>query len=61
MDLIAANAAEASIVLHPLAARTGFTGLVLQLEPGFEAQVRPRLAWRSSKVSRCSMCPQADA
>jgi dUTP pyrophosphatase len=42
MDLIAANPADASIILHPSARALIPTGLVLQLEPGFEAQVRPR-------------------
>jgi dUTP pyrophosphatase len=42
MDLIAANPAEAPIILDPLQRVLVPTGLVLQLEPGFEAQVRPR-------------------
>jgi dUTP diphosphatase len=42
MDLIAANPADAPIILHPLARALIPTGLVLQLERGFEAQVRPR-------------------
>jgi dUTP pyrophosphatase len=42
MDLIAANAADASIVLQPLQRALVPTGLVFELEPGFEAQVRPR-------------------
>jgi dUTP pyrophosphatase len=42
MDLIAANVADAPIVLHPLQRVLVPTGLVFQLEPGFEAQVRPR-------------------
>jgi dUTP pyrophosphatase len=42
MDLIAANPADAPIVLQPMQRVLVPTGLVLQLEPGFEAQVRPR-------------------
>ena len=42
MDLIAANPADAPIVLQPMQRALIPTGLVLQLEPGFEAQVRPR-------------------
>ncbi|MEZ0172511.1 dUTP diphosphatase [Microvirga sp. TS319] len=42
MDLIAANPAEAPVVLAPLERRLVPTGLVIQLEQGFEAQVRPR-------------------
>ncbi len=42
MDLMAANAADAPIVLKPFARALIPTGLVFQLEPGFEAQVRPR-------------------
>lgn len=42
MDLIAANAEDAPIVLSPLQRALVPTGLVIQLEPGFEAQVRPR-------------------
>jgi dUTP pyrophosphatase len=42
MDLMAANAADAPIVLYPLQRVLVPTGLVFQLEPGFEAQVRPR-------------------
>ncbi|MBM6579180.1 dUTP diphosphatase [Microvirga sp. BT689] len=42
MDLIAANPADAPIILHPRARARIPTGLVFQLEPGFEAQVRPR-------------------
>jgi dUTP pyrophosphatase len=42
MDLIAANPADAPIILHPSARALIPTGLVLQLEPGLEAQVRPR-------------------
>jgi dUTP pyrophosphatase len=48
MDLMAANAADAPVVLEPFERALIPTGLVLQLEPGFEAQVRPRsgLAFR---------------
>jgi dUTP diphosphatase len=42
MDLVAANAADAPIVLKPFERALIPTGLVFQLEPGFEAQVRPR-------------------
>jgi dUTP pyrophosphatase len=42
MDLMAANAADAPIVLKPFGRALIPTGLVFQLEPGFEAQVRPR-------------------
>ena len=42
MDLMAANAADAPIVLEPFGRALIPTGLVFQLEPGFEAQVRPR-------------------
>ncbi len=42
MDLIAANPADAPIVLQPMQRGLVPTGLVFQLEPGFEAQVRPR-------------------
>ena len=42
MDLVAANPAGAPIVLRALERVLVPTGLVLQLEPGFEAQVRPR-------------------
>jgi dUTP pyrophosphatase len=42
MDLVAANPADAPIVLQPMQRALIPTGLVLQLEPGFEAQVRPR-------------------
>ena len=42
MDLIAANPADAPIVLQPVQRVLVPTGLVMQLEPGFEAQVRPR-------------------
>jgi dUTP pyrophosphatase len=48
MDLIAANPADAPIVLQPMQRVLVPTGLVFQLETGFEAQVRPRsgLAFR---------------
>lgn len=48
MDLIAANAADAPVVLKPFERALIPTGLVFQLETGFEAQVRPRsgLAFR---------------
>ncbi|MBZ6077471.1 dUTP diphosphatase [Microvirga puerhi] len=42
MDLLAANAEETPIVLAPLARALVPTGLVIQLESGYEAQVRPR-------------------
>ncbi|NIX75721.1 dUTP diphosphatase [Microvirga terricola] len=42
MDLIAANAEDAPVMLSPLQRALVPTGLVIQLEPGFEAQVRPR-------------------
>lgn len=42
MDLLAANPADAPVVLAPMERRLVPTGLVLQLEQGFEAQVRPR-------------------
>ena len=42
MDLVAANPADAPIVLQPMQRILVPTGLVLQLESGFEAQVRPR-------------------
>jgi dUTP pyrophosphatase len=42
MDLIAANPADAPIVLQPMQRVLVPTGLVLQLDPGYEAQVRPR-------------------
>lgn len=42
MDLVAANPSDAPIVLEFLARALVPTGLVFQLEPGFEAQVRPR-------------------
>ena len=42
MDLMAANAADVPVVLKPFERALIPTGLVFQLEPGFEAQVRPR-------------------
>jgi len=42
MDLVAANPADGPVVLPPMQRTLVPTGLVLQLEPGFEAQVRPR-------------------
>ena len=42
MDLIAANPADAPIVLQSMQRVLVPTGLVFQLDPGFEAQVRPR-------------------
>jgi dUTP pyrophosphatase len=42
MDLVAANPPDAPIVLQPMQRSLVPTGLVLQLDPGFEAQVRPR-------------------
>lgn len=42
MDLVAANPGDAPIILRPMQRALVPTGLVLQLESGFEAQVRPR-------------------
>jgi dUTP pyrophosphatase len=42
MDLVAANPADAPVVLAPMEHGLVPTGLVIQLEQGFEAQVRPR-------------------
>jgi dUTP pyrophosphatase len=42
LDLVAANPADAPVVLAPLARALVPTGLVIQLPEGFEAQVRPR-------------------
>lgn len=42
MDLLAANSSGVPIVLRPLQRALIPTGLLVQLEPGFEAQVRPR-------------------
>ena len=48
LDLAAANPAEAPMVIEPLRRALVPTGLAIALEPGFEAQVRPRsgLAFR---------------
>ena len=48
LDLAAANPADAPLVIEPLRRALVPTGLAIQLEPGFEAQVRPRsgLAFR---------------
>ena len=40
LDLVAATAGD--VVIQPLERALVPTGLVLQLEPGFEAQIRPR-------------------
>jgi dUTP pyrophosphatase len=42
MDLMAANPTDAPVVLAPMERRLVPTGLIIQLEQGFEAQVRPR-------------------
>jgi dUTP pyrophosphatase len=42
MDLVAANPVDGPIVLQPMQRALVPTGLVFQLETGFEAQVRPR-------------------
>jgi dUTP pyrophosphatase len=42
MDLVAANPADKPVVLEPLARALIPTGLLIQLEQGYEAQVRPR-------------------
>lgn len=42
MDLIAANPDDQPLVVAPLARVLVPTGLVIQLEHGFEAQIRPR-------------------
>ena len=42
MDLVAANPSDTPIVLQPMQRALIPTGLVFQLETGFEAQVRPR-------------------
>jgi dUTP pyrophosphatase len=42
MDLVAANPADAPLVLGPFQRALVPTGLAIQLEPGYEAQVRPR-------------------
>ncbi|WP_243369386.1 dUTP diphosphatase [Microvirga solisilvae] len=42
MDLLAANPVDAPVVLAPMERKLVPTGLVIQLEQGYEAQVRPR-------------------
>jgi len=42
LDLLAANPADTPVVLAPMERRLVPTGLVLQLEQGYEAQIRPR-------------------
>jgi len=42
MDLVAANPSDAPIILQPMQRVLVPTGLVFQLETGFEVQVRPR-------------------
>jgi dUTP pyrophosphatase len=42
LDLVAANPPEGPIVLEPLGRALVPTGLVFQIPPGYEAQVRPR-------------------
>ncbi|HEX2556051.1 MAG TPA: dUTP diphosphatase [Microvirga sp.] len=42
LDLVAANPADAPVPLPPLGRALVPTGLVLQVPPGFEAQIRPR-------------------
>lgn len=42
MDLMAASPADAPVVLAPMERKLVPTGLVIQLEQGYEAQVRPR-------------------
>ena len=42
MDLVAANPADGPVVLPPMQRTLVPTGLVLQLEPGFEARSRLR-------------------
>ncbi|HZB62788.1 MAG TPA: dUTP diphosphatase [Microvirga sp.] len=48
LDLVAANPADAPVVIDPLRRALVPTGLAIELEPGYEAQVRPRsgLAFR---------------
>ena len=48
LDLVAANPADAPVVIEPLRRALVPTGLAIELEPGYEAQVRPRsgLAFR---------------
>ncbi len=42
LDLLAANPADAPVILPPLGRALVPTGLVLQVPPGYEAQIRPR-------------------
>ncbi len=42
LDLLAANPADAPVILPPLGRALVPTGLVLQIPEGFEGQVRPR-------------------
>jgi dUTP pyrophosphatase len=42
LDLVAANPADAPVVIEPLRRALVPTGLAIELEPGYEAQVRPR-------------------
>ncbi|MCG7393019.1 dUTP diphosphatase [Microvirga sp. ACRRW] len=42
MDLIAANPGDTPVVLAPMERKLVPTGLIIQLEQGYEAQVRPR-------------------
>jgi dUTP pyrophosphatase len=42
LDLIAANPADAPVVLAPMERKLVPTGLIIELEQGYEAQVRPR-------------------
>jgi dUTP pyrophosphatase len=48
LDLVAANPADAPVVIEPLRRALVPAGLAIELEPGYEAQVRPRsgLAFR---------------
>ena len=48
LDLVAANPADAPVVIESLRRALVPTGLAIELEPGYEAQVRPRsgLAFR---------------
>jgi dUTP pyrophosphatase len=48
LDLVAAHPADAPLTLAPMGRALVPTGLVIQLDPGYEAQVRPRsgLAFR---------------
>ena len=45
LDLHAASPADEPLALAPLARALVPTGLVLELPPGFEGQVRPRSGW----------------